>query len=100
MAKFRVDLVREHRPVLIEASRFEDSPDGKWITFIRVRTVSGRFFAGTRREQVQRFRADAVERIERIDGPPPLPAPIHEVRLEARPPGSGSEVAANKLDNT
>jgi hypothetical protein len=67
MAKFQVELVRERRPVVIEATRFEDSPDGKWITFIRVETVPGRFFGGTRREQVQRFRAEDIQRIERIE---------------------------------
>jgi hypothetical protein len=67
MAKFRVGLVHEHRPEVIEATRFEDSPDGKWITFIRVETVPGKWLAGTRKEQVQRFRSDDVERIERVE---------------------------------
>jgi hypothetical protein len=67
MARFRVELVREHRPVVIEATRFEDSSDGRWITFIRVETVPGKWLAGTRREQIQRFRAEDVERIERIE---------------------------------
>ena len=68
MARFRVELVREHRPVVIDATRFEDSSDGRWITFIRVETVPGRWLAGTRREQIQRFRAEDVERIERVEG--------------------------------
>jgi hypothetical protein len=67
MAKFRVGLVHEHRPEVIEATRFEDSPDGKWITFIRVETVPGKWLAGTRKEQVQRLRSDDVERIERVE---------------------------------
>jgi hypothetical protein len=67
MPKFRVALVRDSRPVVIDATRFEDSPDGSWITFIRVETVPGRLLAGTRREQIQRFRAGDVERIERIE---------------------------------
>jgi hypothetical protein len=67
MARFRVGLVREHRPVEIEATKFEDSPDGRWITFIRIETVQGRLIGGTRREQIQRFRAEDVERIERIE---------------------------------
>jgi hypothetical protein len=68
MAKFRVELVRAHRPVVIDATRFEDSSDGRWITFIRVETVPGKWLAGTRREQIQRFRAEDVERIERVEG--------------------------------
>jgi hypothetical protein len=68
MAKFRVGLVREHRPVVIDATGFEDSADGKWITFVRVETLPGKWLGGTRREQIQRFRADDVERIERVEG--------------------------------
>jgi hypothetical protein len=70
MAKFLVRLTNR-RSVEVEATQFEDSEDGKWITFVELVPVVGRGVSGasgTRTEQVRRFRSEAVREIERVSG--------------------------------
>src|ERR671919_276325 len=65
MATFLVRLTNR-RSVKVEATMFEDSEDGKWITFVELLPVRGR--GDVRTEQVRRFRSEAVREIERVPG--------------------------------
>jgi hypothetical protein len=70
MAKFLVRLTNR-RSVEVEATKFEDSEDGKWITFVELVPVGGHGVweaSGPRIEQVRRFRSEAVREIERVSG--------------------------------
>ncbi len=50
----------------IDAEKYADSKDGKWIEFYNLRSSPG--MGGGRREQVLRVRSEDVLRIERLDG--------------------------------